>query len=719
MSILDEEDDLIWSDDIFIDFNDDNRFVYQVGNFSYVDGGAGFDALVLEGRGSLVFTDDNLVNIELIELTEHGSFDLTFDASYTTATEITAFSSHSVIINAGASRADFTITTGSDDAAARAIVFTGAGHDVITGGAGHDALGGGDGNDTIYGAAGFDRLYGGGGDDSLHGGRGKDSLIAGDGNDHLLGGDDGDYMWGDAGDDILEGESGDDLMWGGAGNDLLKGGEGNDYIWSNAGDDTLLGGSGDDSLYGSHDGDDYLVGGEGNDRLYGGDGDDWLIGSDNIYDSTRVSGDNILIAGGGNDMVFGGAGSDHLEGGAGDDRLYGRQGADYIEGGEGNDDLYGGWESDELRGGLGDDLLHGDGDSDRLFGGEGNDEMLGGTEDDYLSGDADDDRLFGGEGNDELHGGDGSDLIVGGHGDDVIFAGAGDDHIAYDADGKDTIYGGEGDDTIHVYNGVLTEFGVVIDGGGGSDTLRYHGPLVDDVLGSNINGVERIDFQHSTGQVMDDVPVTIPSTINLVFDSGFEGAMVVDGNYNFYGSGHFQAEMHIDASASSAEFTILGGASDDRLEGGRSADSIFGGGGDDTLVYDLDSTDEYDGGTQSEVLGLGDVLLVEGEDTEISSDLFGESISGIEVLDIRGSGDNTLNLSAFDAADRLEALTDTDSFIVKGDEGDAVLLGAEQFMADGQVDIAGETYVHYVGGTGADGSTVDLYINNSVSVTVV
>ncbi|MDF1653475.1 MAG: calcium-binding protein [Coxiellaceae bacterium] len=718
MSILDEEDDFIWSDNIFIDFDDDNRFVYQVGDFSYVDGGEGFDTLVLEGRGSLVFTDDNLVNIELIELAE-GSFDLTFDSSYSSATELTAFSSHSVIVNASASRADFIITTGSDDAAARAIVFTGAGHDVITGGAGHDALGGGDGDDIIHGAAGFDRLYGGDGDDTLHGGSGKDSLIGGDGSDRLLGGDDNDYMWGDAGNDVLEGGSGHDLMWGGAGDDLLKGGEGGDYIWSNAGDDTVLGGAGDDSLYGSHDGNDRLVGGEGNDRLYGGDGDDWLIGSDNIYDSTRVSGDNILIAGGGNDMVFGGAGSDRLEGGEGDDRLYGRHGADYIEGGEGSDDLYGGRDSDELRGGIGDDYLSGDGESDRLFGGEGDDEMHGGTEDDYLSGDGGDDRLFGGDGNDEIHGGEGSDLIRGGIGDDVIYAGAGDDHITYDADGKDVIHGGDGDDTIHVFNGALTEFGVVIDGGGGSDTLRYHGTFVDDVLGSNINNVERIDFHHrSDSGVVGDATID-PTMINLTFDSTFEGAIVIDGSYNFYGSEPILSELHIDASASSAEFTILGGASDDRLEGGRSADSIFGGAGDDTLVYDLDSTDEYDGGTQSEVLGLGDVLLVEGEDTEISSDLFGESISGLEVLDIRGSGDNTLNLSAFDAADRLEALTDTDSFIVKGNEGDAVLLDAEQFIADGQVDIAGDTYVHYVGGTGADGSTVDLYINNSVSITVV
>ncbi|MDF1795720.1 MAG: calcium-binding protein [Coxiellaceae bacterium] len=470
----------------------------------------------------------------------------------------------------------------------------------------------------------------------------------------------------------------------------------------------LITGAGDDRLEGG-DGNDYLRGGSGNDYLVGGDGNDWLIGSHSLYGSPGVSGDNILIGGAGNDMVFGGAGADRLEGGEGDDRLYGRQGADYIEGGEGNDDLCGGWESDTLRGGLGDDYLSGDGDSDRLYGGEGNDEMLGGTEDDYLSGDAGDDSLFGGDGNDVLHGGEGNDHLSGGLGDDVINAGAGDDVISYGdlrgfkGHGKDTIHGGEGDDMIYVLNAGL-EFGAVIDGGSGSDTLRYYGGSVDDVLGSNINNVERIDFRY-------------PVNVNLTFDSTFEGSIVIDGNWNFHGSDPLQSALTIDASASDAEFTMLGGARSDTLQGGRSADSIFGGGGDDTLIYDQVSNDEYDGGTQSEVLGLGDVLLVEGEGSEISSDLFGESMSGIEILDIRGSGNNTLNLSAFDAADRLDALTDTDSFIVKGNEGDAVLLGAEQFINEGQVDIGGDTYIHYVGG-GADAS-VDLYINNVVTITVV
>jgi Ca2+-binding RTX toxin-like protein len=96
---------------------------------------------------------------------------------------------------------------------------------------------------------------------------------------------------------------GTDVTWRGAA-DNIHGGGGNDRIW---------GYTGDDSLYGD-DGNDMLFGGDGNDRLEGGTGDDILLGG---------NGTDTLIGGEGGDWLVSGAltngASDVLTGGSGAD----------------------------------------------------------------------------------------------------------------------------------------------------------------------------------------------------------------------------------------------------------------------------------------------------------------------------------------------------------------------------------------------------------------
>lgn len=73
------------------------------------------------------------------------------------------------------------------------------------------------------------------------------------------------------------------------------------------------------------------------------------------------------------ETIEGRALADRLYGGSGADTLNGQGGADWLEAGSGNDSLVGGTGNDTLLGGTGEDVLSGGSDNDRLLGGQGAD----------------------------------------------------------------------------------------------------------------------------------------------------------------------------------------------------------------------------------------------------------------------------------------------------------------------------------------------------------
>ena len=87
-----------------------------------------------------------------------------------------------------------------------ALLFGGAGNDVLTGGSGDDQLVGGAGNDTLFGKGGNDLLFGGAGNDVLTGGDGDDQVFGEAGNDRMIWnpGDDSDLFEGGDGTDTAE-----------------------------------------------------------------------------------------------------------------------------------------------------------------------------------------------------------------------------------------------------------------------------------------------------------------------------------------------------------------------------------------------------------------------------------------------------------------------------------------------------------------------------------
>ena len=197
------------------------------------------------------------------------------------------------------------------DSTKSALLYGGAGDDVIVGGAGNDRiyggsgyyeLNGGPGNDLIEGDGGRDVINGGPGNDSLSGGFGLDRIMGGPGHDRIYalapfnqGGSGHDVVFGDEGNDHIYGSAGDNYLVGGPGNDHISGVNGNDLIYGNEGDDTVRGGDGNDVIFGNL-GQDVILGESGNDHLHGGSTDgDFLYGGQG-HDEMMAGGVNYFHA---------------------------------------------------------------------------------------------------------------------------------------------------------------------------------------------------------------------------------------------------------------------------------------------------------------------------------------------------------------------------------------------------------------------------------------
>ncbi|PTQ79847.1 integrin alpha [Nitrosomonas ureae] len=117
---------------------------------------------------------------------------------------------------------------------------------------------------------------------------------------------------------------------------------------------------------------------------------------------------------------------------------------------------------------------------------------------------------------------------------------------------------------------------------------------------------------------------------------------------------------------------------DDTLIGGGGADTIRGGDGNDTIrVSDLDFL-RVDGGRGSDFSDEeNDTLGLDGSGINLDLTAAGDKITGIEIIDLSGSGDNRLTLAAADMLDLLKNASNNNTLIVKGNAGDQVNLGSD------------------------------------------
>ncbi|SHK05824.1 type I secretion C-terminal target domain (VC_A0849 subclass) [Shimia gijangensis] len=214
-----------------------------------------------------------------------------------------------------------------------------SGNDMIDGQGGHDLLLGQNGDDTVLGGSGNDTISGGSENDVLFGGIGDDFIEGESGNDDMWGEDGADLILGGLGDDTLSGGLGNDTLEGGSEADtfLFAPGDGNDLVNDfsySDGDRIDVSAYGFTSTAEfasiSFDGTNTVIDLNGVDTITLANADlTALIDIENafVFDGGAVnvingtSGDDVLNGTSGADWIIGLLGTDELNGGAGDDIL--------------------------------------------------------------------------------------------------------------------------------------------------------------------------------------------------------------------------------------------------------------------------------------------------------------------------------------------------------------------------------------------------------------
>ena len=266
----------------------------------------------------------------------------------------------------------------------------------------------------------------------------------------------------------------------------------------------------------------------------------------------------------------------------------------------------------------------------------GNDVLLGGAANDVLLGLAGNDRLTGGGGNDRLDGGAGNDTLVGGTGNDTLRGGA----------GNDSLIGGSGND--------------VLIGGLGRDTLR----------GDAGKDSYEIDASSEIGKTRADAGIdTVKSSVSYTLGAHQEH-LILTGSATLNGVGNRGAN------------NLTGNSGANRLDGAAGADNLRGFAGNDVLVYD--SADRVQNGGTGE-----DTLLFNGAGHALTAASLTRA-SAIEVLDIRGSGANSLRLEAA----RVASLSETDVLRIRAGSDDEVIAHGA-WVAGTDTTISGVTYAQY------------------------
>ncbi len=667
-----------------------------------LDGGTGNDSMV-GGAGNDTYVVDSAADV-VVEAAGGGTDVVRASISYTLADHIEALElTGTVALNGTGNAADNTIT-------------------------------GNNGNNVLSGLGGNDTILGGDGNDSLDGGTGNDSMVGGAGNDTYVVDAVGDVVVeaADEGIDVVRASisytlgdnlevlelTGSDAL-NGTGNDAdntIIGNSGNNSLFGLGGNDTLLGGAGDDTLFGG-DGNNSLVGGAGNDRfefasgaqlanntVVGGTGTDTLAftaaGAVTDAQFANVSGVEVVEASSlaGNSIVLGvnalASGVATLKGGAaGGDTLSagGYTGANakiWI-------DASGSTLGSTLVGGLGDpaftggNTLHGGSGADliqvatsavlnnaSIVGGLGTDTVQV-TTDGQIVVDTDLDRLTGIEALQLANGANSVTLGINAQGLNRITTGSGSDTLtATSAFGTTaiTLDGGAGDDRF-VFDNATQMAAASLIGGTGTDTLALGQATV---LG---NGDA---FAKVSG--MEVLQAAAAGESSFVLDATAQAAgirTVIGGS----GKGTLDASAYtvdvtLDASANANTgvgqgATLLGGAGNDafRLLNNNvlSVSSIVGGAGSETLTFAEDGLSITDDMFGTNIQEIEAIQTRNGTNyVEVGANAAAAELATV----IGGSGADTIEAGAFNAALTIDAGAGSDVITGSATHANRILAGA-------------------------------------------
>lgn len=241
------------------------------------------------------------------------------------------------------------------------------------------------------------------------------------------------------------------------------------------------------------------------------------------------------------------------------------------------------------------------------------------------------------------------DTLAGSGADDQLLGLAGNDRLL-GGGGRDILLGGAGND--------------VLNGGAGLDTLR----------GDDGNDTYIIDNAKEIDRAARDAGIDIvTSLVSYTLGAQQENLRLL-GTSALTATGNAQANV------------ITGNSGANLLSGGAGADRLLGGSGNDTLVFDAADV-LVDGG-----LGI-DTLRVPGTGKTLAAPLLGK-VQHIEILDLRGSGANGLDLDTTLVA----SLTGSTVLRVLANRDDKLRLTGD-WLSDGTRNIGGLAFDRYIDGS--------------------
>lgn len=365
--------------------------------------------------------------------------------------------------------------------------------------------------------------------------------------------------------------------------------------------------------------------------MTGTEGDDTLVAENgNDYGLEGFGGHDTLIGADGNDGLRGGEGADTLIGGDGDDRFRyfndETPADDTLDGGNGFDNIIFFSKAGENRFLFVTDAMRTN--IEQVTGLDGNE---------YFDGSA----LTSGI---TLNGEAGNDYLQGGHGNDILVGGAGDDRLI-GSDGEDFLLGGSGNDQI-IYIAGQTHDGDYIDGGDGSDTVRFNTDAGTS-LSFAVSGTAFLSIEELIGGMGNDTLDASGLSTGIAIAGGAGNDVLVSGSGDSYLDGE------------DGDDDLTGGAGNDTLEGGAGDDVMRGEDGNDTFIYWSGETpvgDTIDGGAGFDMLFLVSapgvpptVYLTDAMCTNI------EQVTGMDGNDALNARDltNGITLSGQGGADSL------------------------------------------------------------------
>ncbi|MEI2578508.1 integrin alpha [Scytonema sp. PRP1] len=238
--------------------------------------------------------------------------------------------------------------------------------------------------------------------------------------------------------------------------------------------------------------------------------------------------------------------------------------------------------------------------------------------------------------------------------------------------------------------------------------------IVSGVGGFVINGEAAYDSSgHSVsnaGDINGDGFADLIVGASNAFSSGISGAgrsYVIFGGSSFTGRVTQRGSTGNDTLTGSANFqTLVGAQSDDQLNDGNFTNLVlYGGSGNDQINIRNANFRRIDGGLGTDTLALASAGLTLNLTTTPNTKL-----SGIEQVDLTGTGNNSLTLNLRD----LLSLSDTTNrIVVLGNTGDTVTSTGQGWVSSGTQTIGSNLYTRYVVASAV--LLVDTDITRSIS----